>query len=160
VVDMPEYSLELAKEFHSAAKSLDCTSEPAARAVIYLSLVSTELAFKVALEQAGCDVKVILRMSHKLPQLLAAVASCEIEWAGGIKSASELRAKLVDPNYADATVGRLLDEPDVSAYPNEIRYGSLLRHFPAPVILECANTVIEWVEQNVGTINYSKESHT
>lgn len=148
-----EYSLAFAQQLIEAAKVPKRhvpELEEANRALLYLSLVSIELSLKYLLEKAGVPIKTIRNRSHSLQDLLNDLENCEIKlmisesqnWV----SASRIRARIVSPAYFGATIGNLIESEckGASKYPNEIRYGSTLRHFPPELIFECAVKVVEW----------------
>ena len=58
------------------------------------------------------------------------------------------RRVLVDCNYANATIGHLLDaeQNGASKFPNEIRYGQALMHFPVSVMAKLSNKTVAWVQ--------------
>ena len=153
---MSEYSIEFALQMATAANALLATSEKSEdrdRAILYISLVACEIALKSALEQSGISVKEIRSLSHNLSDLLAAVGECSIleEVSPGKTQrvpASRINGVVVDGNYANATIGHLLCGEDVGAsrFPNQVRYGTVLNHFPAEVMSELANKVVSWVK--------------
>ena len=130
-------------------------SEDRDRTVLYVSLVACEIALKYALEQAGKTVKEIRYLSHNLSALLEAVGNCAVLDAVSQGStqrvpASRVRAVVVDSEYANATIGHLIcaEEVGASKFPNEVRYGDVLQHFPAEVMAELANKVVSWVKMH------------
>jgi len=141
---MAEYDIEFANRLAECsvgivAEGID--SLDAKRAAIYISLLSTEIALKALLEKAGKPICEIRNRSHKLKELLRDIGDCEIRlevikddfrWI----SASDLRSQTVDDRFGNAVVGVLVDAEDggASVYPNQIRYGDVLRHYPAEVI--------------------------
>ena len=67
---------------------------------------------------------------------------------------AKLLSQVVDPNVGNGTVGALLkcEEQGASKYPNEIRYGELVRHFPPMLMLDCASKICEWGKDNISKI--------
>ncbi|MCB2184724.1 MAG: hypothetical protein KQH63_22085 [Desulfobulbaceae bacterium] len=156
-----EFDLEFSKRLIEAANSFgdNKTGEnQAARAVLYLSLLSCEISLKALLEQAGFTLKELKKRSHDLNGLLEDICSCELLGTeiGNSKPlpASSLLSKVVIPDTANGTVGALLRDKSKgkSKYPNNIRYGDLVKHFPAAVMLKCASTVQTWAQENIKTI--------
>ena len=45
-----------------------------------------------------------------------------------------------------------------SSYPNEIRYGEAISHFPLELVLKMAKTILAWAKENMGTIRKVAES--
>ena len=152
---MPEYKIGFAQKLSETSESMTeegLDSEDAQRAVLYISLVSCEIALKAALEKAGKKIPNIRKKSHNLSSLLKEVCSCTILREVTQNKLSRVRATcirgvVVDSNFANATVGHLLEaeESGASKFPNEIRYGETLKHFPAPVIAKLSNKVVAWV---------------
>ncbi len=64
--------------------------------------------------------------------------------------ATRLRAVTVDERFTNATVGTILsaEEKGASKYPNEMRYGSVIRHYPHQLVLEAAVKVTEWSKKH------------
>ena len=151
---MTEYSLGFAREMADASKSLSSYKtgkEDADRAIIYMALVACEIALKAALENAGMALSDIRSRGHNLSALLEQVSLCSVQVSIGGGSfthapASRLRSLIVTDKYSDATVGKLLSAEDLGAskFPNEIRYGDTLRHFPSSVLADLACKVVEW----------------
>ena len=117
----------------------------AQRTVLYLSLLSAEITLKALLERAGKPVSEIRARSHRLAVLLSDIGQCEVEVeiAPGIKQhmpASRIRAIQINHEDAQITLGDVIDAEanGASAYPNQVRYGELLRHFPANVVAQMA----------------------
>lgn len=159
---MTEYSIGFAKEMSKASSFIVKTgvgTEDSQRAAVYMALVACEIAIKSALEKAGIPVSVIKANKHNLSKLLEDLGGCKVreEVANGIYKnvpATRIRALVVDQNYNDATVGNLLQAEKLGAskFPNEIRYGDTLKHFPASVITILSEKVIAWVEQHFDDI--------
>jgi hypothetical protein len=120
----------------------------AQRTVLYLSLLSTEITLKAMLERAGKPVPEIRVRSHRLAELLSDLGECEVEveMTPGTKryvSASRLRACPLKHGDGESTVGAVIDAESqgASTYPNQVRYGDVLRHFPAEVVAQMATKV-------------------
>lgn len=155
---MAEYNLDFAERMLESSEYLLSSAKPESeKAAIYNSLLACEIALKSALELAGKPLKDI-PWSHNLSELLGLVTGCTLEVQVGDTfrrlPATSLRAKNVDPQYAKATVGHLLQAETLGAskYPNQIRYGETLKHFPASVVANLARVLINWVRQNAQTI--------
>lgn len=124
----------------------DLAALDAQRAVLYLSLLSAEITLKAMLERAGKPVCEIRARSHRLADLVADLGGqCEIEVeiAPGTKwhvPASRIRAIQLSLGGAQCTVGAVIDAESkgASMYPNNVRYGDVLRHFPADVVAQMA----------------------
>jgi hypothetical protein len=131
------------------------TSLDAQRTVLYLSLLSTEISLKAMLERAGKPVSQIRSRSHRLAELLSDLGGCEVEVdvVPGRKqyvSASRLRGCPLKHEAAECTVGAVIDAESqgASTYPNRVRYGDVLRHFPAEVVAETASQVSAFARQH------------
>jgi len=152
---MAEYSIEFAQEMSKASNAIVSAglgSEDAKRAALYVGLVACEIAIKSALEKAGKPIVEIKTNGHDLSKLLDDLGACTVlaEISAGVLtrvSATRIRSIVVDSNYADATIGKLLqaEQFGVSKFPNEIRYGDTLKHFPAFVIARLSEQVVAWV---------------
>lgn len=148
---MKTYSLAFADTLISAARCLEASAiqfPEGRRAVLYLSLLSIEIALKSVLEDAGLSISAIKSRSHNLGQLLADLSLCEYEvysdrgkthWT----SAATLRAIPIHEGNAVSTIGELLSVRGkvVSRYPNEIRYGAKISHYSPSTILFAASTL-------------------
>ena len=153
---MPEYNIGFAQKLSETSESMTeqgLDSEDAQRAVLYISLVSCEIALKAALEKAGKKIPNIRNKSHNLSSLLKEVCSCTIlreVTQNKVRRvpATCIRSVEVDRNFDNAKVGHLLEAEESGAckFPNEIRYGETLRHFPAPVMAKLSNKVVAWVK--------------
>jgi hypothetical protein len=151
---VPQYDLAFAAKLAEVANMVlvDGAEEvESQRTVLYLSLLSTELALKAMLERAGKPIAEIRSRSHNLADLLKDLGKCVIQEdvsSGNQKcvSASRLRSKTLHHGDAQVTVGRVIDtkHSDTSKYPNEVRYGDELRHYPAAVMALMASTVVEF----------------
>lgn len=159
---MPEYNLGFSEKLIEAAELVtgDGIAEfDSLQTVIYLSLLSSEISLKALLEQAGYSIKAIRKCSHDLKQLLDSLGGCKVEVEivpGNLRwvSASRLRGKVVDSVYGDATVGAMIEKAakEASTYPNSIRYGEAIQHFPPELVLKMANTILQWAKENIDKI--------
>ena len=159
---MAEYDIVFAEKLADTATLVakeGLETLDAKRTVLYLSLLSSEISLKALLEKAGMPVSEIRNRSHNLKALLKDIGQCEvqIEIASGTSrwcSAIRLRAVLVDPNYANGTVGALLEAEvaGASKYPNQIRYGDLLEHYPAELVEKMASAIAAWAKENWDSI--------
>jgi len=156
-----EYSLEFSERLIDAGNSIARAAEgkdDAGRAALYLSLLSCEVSLKALLERAGFTVRELRKRSHDLKGLLQDICSCELAGTGisGSKPfrASRLLSQEVIENTSNGTVGALLHAEEVGAskYPNDIRYGDLVTHFPPLVMLKCASILHGWAKDNIDII--------
>lgn len=150
---MSEYNLGFSEKLTDAAQVIvenGLETIDAKRTVLYLSLLASEITLKALLEKAGVPLVKIKARWHNLSALLGDVASCKVEEYIGSQirwvPAARLRAETVDPKYADATVGKLLEAEagGASVYPNQIRYGDSLNHYPPETILKMATVINAW----------------
>jgi hypothetical protein len=65
-------------------------------------------------------------------------------------AASRLRARKIGDPADNFTVGRILDAEALGAsrYPNEIRYGPLLRHFSPSAVSAMSGEVIRFAKEH------------
>ncbi|MCU7829421.1 MAG: hypothetical protein KZQ85_10180 [Candidatus Thiodiazotropha sp. (ex Myrtea sp. 'scaly one' KF741663)] len=164
---MAEYSLVFSENLISAASILSDTGMNEVdekRTVLYLSLLSSEISIKALLEQAGIPVQNIVNRRHKLVKLLGDLSKCEYktEIANGVEGwacASAVRAITVDEHYGNATIGTLLsaEEKGAAQYPNEIRYGEQLYHYPAELVLKAASLLNTWAKEHFQSIRLSEQ---
>ena len=160
---MPEYDLSFARKLAETAALLAAqglTTLEARRTALYLSLLATEIGIKAMLEQAGEPVANIRKRSHNLGALTRELGKCKvkIELAPGVQksvSAAKIRAIEVGDDSGKVTVGKILDAEaqGASIYPNQIRYGPLLRHYPAEVVVRMAGEVVAFAEKHWSTIH-------
>lgn len=148
---MAEYDISFGERLAETARMVageGLVELDAQRTVLYLSLLSTEITLKAMLERAGKPVPDIRARSHRLAELLSDLGQCEVEVeiAPGTKrhvSASRIRAIPLNDGSAQSTVGAVIDAESqgASTYPNQVRYGEVLRHFPAEVVAQMAAEV-------------------
>ncbi len=153
---MSEYKIGFAEKLSETSENMvveGLDSEDAQRAVLYISLVSCEIALKAALEKSGKPVSDIRKKSHNLSSLLIEVCSCTVlreitQNKTSRVNATCIRGVVVDSNYANATIGHLLEAEKIGAskFPNEIRYGEILKHFPALVMAKLSKKIVAWVQ--------------
>ena len=150
---MSEYKIGFAQKLSETSEIMVDTgldSEDAQRAVLYISLVSCEIALKAALEKAGKAVSDIRKKSHNLSSLLKEVCSCTVLREITQNKASRVNATCIRgvPVDSNATIGHLLEaeENGASKFPNEIRYGQILKHFPASVMAKLSKKIVAWVQ--------------
>lgn len=153
---MAEYSIEFGKKLIEAAQAIverGENSEDAGRAILYLSLLACEIILKALLEKAGRPIGEIRKLSHDLSKLLDKLGLCEVEadiandlmrWI----PATGIRGEVIVPN-TKLTVGVLLEGEShgTSKYPNEIRYGDRIYHFPPVAVLTGAKILFEWAHE-------------
>lgn len=155
---MAEYDVAFGERLAELAHMVvDEGVEPldAQRTVLYLGLLSVEITLKAMLEHAGIPVSKIRARSHSLAELMSDLDRCEveIEVTPGIKQympASRLRACTLKHGASETTVGVVIDAESHSAstYPSKVRYGDVLRHFPAAVVAEMAIEVSAFARQH------------
>lgn len=163
---MPIYDIRFGKKLAEIAQIViveGLLTIDAQRTVLYLSLLSIEITLKAILEHAGKPVADIRVLSHSLAKLLSELSKCEVEVevAPGERtyvSASRLRACVLKNGSAESTVGEILDAESLGAsvYPNKIRYGDVLSHFPAEVVAEAAAKVALFAHECWQNIRYNK----
>jgi len=153
---MPEFNLAFSEKLIEAATLIsknDLTEIESKRTVLYLSLLSCEITIKALLEKAGITIKKIKSHSHNLSELLKEIGNCEIhkelspscsKWI----RATEIRSITIDSRFSNATAGNLLtaESKGASVYPNQIRYGDKLTHYPPEVMLEVAKAIVAWAK--------------
>lgn len=157
---MSEYNLEFSEAMSESSRLiLDANPllQEAPRASLYMALVSCEISLKYILDKAGSDVP----KTHNLSSLLKLVSECTIDdeiTAGVTKqvSAGRIRSVQVCRNYNNATLGNLLESEafGASKFPNKIRYGEILSHFPANVMQKASMKLISWVKRYEDSIKY------
>jgi hypothetical protein len=160
---MPQYDIEFAQKLAHIANLVvtDGTeSIDAQRTVLYLSLLSTEIALKSMLEKAGTPVSKIRRRSHNLADLLTDLGRCKLRGqVEGQKaaSASSLRGCTLHQGEALVSVGTVIDaEHDgASQYPNEVRYGDRLRHYSPAVVAQMASRVVAFAHEHWSNLRMS-----
>lgn len=155
---MPEYDIAFGERLAETARMVAAEGLmplEAQRTVLYLSLLSTEIALKAMLERAGKPVSEIRSHSHRLADLLSDLGRCEVEVeiTPGTKryvSASRLRACSLKYDNAESTVGAVIDaeNQDASTYPTQVRYGDVLRHFPADVVVQMASKISAFAREH------------
>lgn len=150
---MPEYSLDFAYQMAQASKNIlenDPESLASKQASLYTSLVACEIGLKYALEKAGHQVKEIKKKQHDLSSLLNMVANCSV-----IRNLTEngdprrvpascIRSQGVE---GEMTLGKLLGAESVGAskFPNEIRYGDSVKHYPVQLMSKLSLVLLAWV---------------
>lgn len=155
---MAEYDIAFGEKLADVASfvsTVGLTDLDAKRTVLYLSLLSTEISLKAMLEHAGRPVAKIRAHSHKLADLLTDLGQCEIEVevSQGNRMyvpATGLRSCTLRHGDAEVTVGAVIDAESLGAstYPNQIRYGDVLRHYPADVVAQMAEKVVAFAHQH------------
>jgi hypothetical protein len=154
---MPEYNISFAEKLMEAANLVvthGCDDSESRRVVLYLSLLSTEISLKAMLEKAG---RKPVKRSHNLADLLNELGLCEVEVKiNGTRKfvpATRLRACVLSEGEAEITVGKLINEcKNASQYPNEIRYGDNVKHFPPTVVAQMACVVAAFARKHWETL--------
>lgn len=145
------FGRKLAETAHALTIEEDRFDIAAKQVTAYLSLLSIEISLKAMLEKAGVPHGVIRGHSHGLSELLSEVCRCEVNsnlslphesWVSAVRIRA-IRVQLAD---AESTVGEIVEssEKDASKYPNQIRYGSGLRHFPPEALAQTALRIVEF----------------
>ena len=157
---MSEYSLEFSEKLIEAARAIlpGCeASVESRRAVLYLSLLASEIALKALLEHAGKPIPEIVRCQHRLADLLEETDRCFVNTiivAGGNERrwipATSIRALAIQAEGEVSTVGAFLncESRGASQYPNEVRYGTRLVHFPPLAALSAATRINNWANEH------------
>lgn len=155
---MSEYSLDFSEAMSKSSKlviSCDTMPEEAQRASLYMSLVSCEISLKYIVAKA----KVRVPKTHDLSKLVDLVSACTVEdeiTMGTIMRvpASRIRSVVACEKYVNATLGNLLESELIGAskFPNEIRYGHVLKHFPAEVMQKASMRLLTWVKRYENSI--------
>ena len=159
---MSEYNLGFSKKLAETARLVadeGVDSFDAVQTVIYLSLLSCEIALKAMLERSGLPVGKIREHSHNLEALLGEVSNCQVEvdiagghlrWVPTVR----IRSIPIKSEGAESTVGKLLsgETQGASKYPNQIRYGSRLSSFPPDALVDTAYAVADFAETHWNTI--------
>ena len=159
---MSEYNLGFSKKLAETARLVaddGVDSFDAVQTIVYLSLLSCEIALKALLERSGLPVNKIKAHWHDLEALLREVSRCEVEEniaAGHPKwiPAVRIRAIEIKSEGAESTVGKLLcgETQGASRYPNQIRYGSGFLSFPPDALVKTAYAVVDFAETHWNTI--------
>jgi hypothetical protein len=164
---MAEYDIDFAAKLASVACQVD-ENDPwaydARRVTIYLSRLSAELSLKALLEKAGIPVQHIRARSHDLRGLLSDLCKCEVEVevAPGVKqwcSASRVRVAVIDLEVVHIPIGELIDadDPSISKYPNEVRYGETVIDFSPNLVSGMATVLANWAKTHWNTIRMVAE---
>lgn len=150
-----EFNINFAQQMSDAsAQILSAASieNEADRASLYTALVACEIALKAALEYANKPLEDIPR-THNLSKLLDLLSTCTVlcDVTNGKLSrvpASRIRGIVVTYDGKSETVGNLLqaEKYGASIFPNEIRYGSILKYFPPGAIHKLSVKLISWVK--------------
>lgn len=152
-----EFSFDFAERMIDSATLLgqhfDGQNETA-RAVVYQSCVAIEVAMKSLLEQSGMPELDIRKRSHRLTDLLEAVDSLH-QNGSEIEPHKKLWDEAVDHNLQNGSVGLLLTEANKgSTYPNQVRYGNMVRCIEPRLMFEMSKVVLDWCKSHAGELNY------
>jgi hypothetical protein len=155
---MPEYDIDFAAALAASARTIikqDGSTLQANRIGTYLSLLSIEISLKSFLERGGYAISKIRSHQHDLKSLLKEVGNlkipCEVlPHTITLKSAAKLRAIEIEYEGATSTIGEIIDceNPKPSSYPNELRYGEKLVHFPIEALIKVAEKIVRFVKEN------------
>lgn len=152
---MIQYDVNFGRKLAEVANALTIQEDrldlATKQTIAYLSLLSIEISLKAILEKAGVPQAAIRAHSHKLADLLREVCKCEVSvnltsedknWVSAVR----LRAIPVFVEITQSTIGEIVDssENDASKYPNQIRYGNGLRHFPPEALAQAAIKIVEF----------------
>lgn len=131
------------------------------RVSAYMARLSMEITLKALLEKAGMPITQIRAYSHRLRDLLDAVARCaiKVEVAAGISRqvhAGRVRGAAFDFGGFQIAIGDIVDpDPqDISKYPNEIRYGSTVIDISPPLLAGAAVRLSEWAREHWDNIEF------
>lgn len=158
---MSEYDLGFAEKLAETADMLDERqpyNHDARRVMVYLSRLSMEIALKAVLEQAGVPTKTIRQRSHNLNKLLLGLDNCEVLATVGGESrwitANAVREESIDMGMAQIPIGELVaaTHPELSPYPNGIRYGERVFEFHPVYLVGAAKVLTTWARSNLETI--------
>jgi hypothetical protein len=159
---MHEYDLGFAAklaETADLADERDPRGMDARRVVAYLCRVSMEISMKALLEQAGVPIRSIRLRNHDLRGLLEDLETCEVLIdAEGIEPrwqpASIVKSECIDFGLIKVPIGEYIEatEPEVSKYPNQIRYGHTVMDFQPPFLIGSARLLAEWARKHSKTI--------
>lgn len=165
---MSEYNLDFSKKLIDAARVVlndGIDSFDAQRTVLYLSLLSSEITLKALLEKAGMSIKEIKEHSHNIDSLMVSLGDCEVEEDIGTNvlkwvPASRLRSEVVSTDTGTTTVGKFLSAESCGAskYPNQIRYGNHLVHYPPETALEASAVILSYVRNHWDRVRLSSKT--
>lgn len=156
---MAEYDINFGRRLAETAcqVALQGDDMDTQRTVLYLSLLSIEISLKAMLEMA--PIHQIRSKSHSLSGLLAQLGKCQVEVEvvpGGKEFVPAVRVRSLCSRYGDTevTVGQILEaeESGASKYPNNIRYGNVLVHYPATLVADVATVVSAYAKDHWGSI--------
>jgi hypothetical protein len=133
------------------------------RTVQYLSLLSLEITLKALLEKSGMPVTCIKKCSHNLDLLHTHICYCEFEEDNGngkhywTSAAAIGCTKIQISNGAETTSGKMLlgERQGASKYPDNIRYGEVISHFPPEALLLAAEAMLKWANNHWASIRIS-----
>lgn len=165
---MYEFNLDLAETFALHAAELAKKKNESIntkRVALYNALVSIEISLKHLLERAGWNRTSIKSLNHDLCKLLHSVAKCTINTkitpthTRRVPASKLYAIEVVDVNGATGTVGGMVEgmyDPlqSASKYPNEIRYGATVKHFPADAVANLALKIVHWAKEHADSIKY------
>jgi len=157
---MAEYSIGFSESLIQAADLLTQNAENSferRRTVLYLCLLASEIALKAILEKAGIPVPEIVRLSHRLDDLMHKVGTCEVPYQVSPTvvhwlRATSINAKTFRVGSTSMTVGRFLTVDGAADYPTDVRYGDHVIHFPPDAALTAAKAIVEWAHTNWDTV--------
>ena len=163
---MSEYNLGFSKKLAETARVVaddGADSFDAIQTIVYLSLLSCEIAIKALLEKSGLPMNKIKSHWHNLEALLREVSRCEVEvdiTAGHLKWVPAVRISSIPvmSEGAESTVGKILsgETQGASKYPNQIRYGSGFLSFPPDALVKTAYAVVDFAEKHWDTIRQTR----
>lgn len=155
---MTEYKIQFGEKLAEVAAFVitDGLSDlDAKRTVLYLSLLSIEISLKSMLEQAGKPISEIRARSHCLAELLKDLGQCEVEVEVTSSNhmyvpASRLRSCPLRHGDAEVTIGAVIDAESqgASSYPNKVRYGNVLIHYPPEIVAQAAVKIADFARQH------------
>ena len=159
---MAEYDISFAVKLASIAAEVeeqDPMAYDARRTAVYLGRLSVEISLKALLEKAGVSFSSIRPRSHDLRGLLSDLGECEVqvEIATGEMQwclASCVRSAVIDFGVGHVPIGELIeaDDPTISKYPNEIRYGATVIDYNPILVSQMAVVLANWAQSHWNTI--------
>jgi hypothetical protein len=159
---MPEYDLGFAAKLAETADLVDERDHwgcDARRVVVYLCRVSMEISIKALLERAGVPLRAIRNRNHDLKGLLFDLGLCEVlidpsDPSSAWISAAVVGTECIDFGLVKLPIGEYVSatDPEVSRYPNQIRYGETVIDFQPSLLIGAAKILADWTRKHWETI--------
>jgi hypothetical protein len=129
------------------------------RVTAYLSRLSMEITLKALLERAGVPVGRVKGYSHRLHDLLDAVSQCDVSAeisSGAFHRVPATRIRSADFDFGGyrIAIGDIVDadHPDISQYPNQIRYGATVLDISPALLAAAALRLNQWAVEHWDSI--------